>query len=81
MGWTGYWLLQWEDICSEEKDEILTMCNELAEFFVKHQNEDGCIPAWFSERLEAEREEFREFNAECSACALFLAELVQKAWK
>lgn len=78
MGWTGYWLLQWEDICSEEKDEILTMCNELAEFFVKHQNEDGCIPAWFSERLEAEREEFREFNAECSACALFLAELYRR---
>ena len=78
MGWTGYWLLQWEDLCSELAPEIEQMCRELADFFVKQQNEDGCIPAWFTQELKAEREEFREFNAECSAAALFLAEYYRR---
>ncbi len=78
MGWTGYWLLRWEDVCPESRDEIYQMCAELADFFVRNQNEDGCIPAWFTTELEAKREEFREFNAECSACALFLAEMFKR---
>lgn len=78
MGWTGYWLLKWEDICPESREDILRMCRELGDFFIKHQNEDGCIPAWYNQDLKAEREEFREFNAECSACALFLAELYHR---
>ena len=78
MGWTGYWLLLWEDICSELAPEIAEKCRELADFFVERQNEDGCIPAWFTEDLKATREEFREFNAECSAAALFLAEYYRR---
>lgn len=78
MGWTGYWLLQWEDICDESREDILQMCTELGEFFVKNQKEDGCIPAWYDESLRPSREEFRDFNAECSACALFLAEYYRR---
>lgn len=78
MGWTGYWLLLWEDICPEAADEILERCTALADFFVEHQNEDGCIPAWYTEDLKATREEFRDFNAECSACILFLAEMYKR---
>ncbi|MDO5540288.1 MAG: hypothetical protein Q4F83_09430 [Eubacteriales bacterium] len=78
MGWTGYWLLQWEDICPQAREDIFVMCNELAEFFVRNQNEDGCIPAWYNSNLEAERKEFKDFNAECSACALFLAEMYKR---
>lgn len=78
MGWTGYWLLQWEDICPENKEDIIQMCTELGDFFVKNQKEDGCIPAWYDENLQPAREEFRDFNAECSACALFLAEFYRR---
>lgn len=78
MGWTGYWLLQWEDICPESREDILQMCRELGEFLVKNQRADGCIPAWYNDKGEPEREEFKEFNAECSACVLFLAEFYRR---
>jgi hypothetical protein len=76
MAWTSYWLLRWaEDLIPERKGEILQACQAFADFLARNQLESGCIPSWYNADLQPERVEFREFNAELGAPALFLSEL------
>jgi hypothetical protein len=76
MAWTSYWLLRWaEDLIPERKGEILQACQAFADFLARQQLESGCIPSWYNADLQPERVEFREFNAELGAPALFLSEL------
>jgi hypothetical protein len=79
MSWTGYWLIRWaEDLIPARKAGILSFLRPYADFLVKVQQASGCIPSWFSERLQP-RSEFRDFNAETAGSALFLAEFSEFA--
>jgi hypothetical protein len=76
MSWTAYWMLRWaEDLTPRRKAEVLAFVRPYAEFLLAHQQPSGVIPAWYyASNLEA-RPEFRDFNAEGTASALFLATL------
>lgn len=77
MSWTGYWMLQWaKGLTPERKPEILAFLRPYGDFLVKHQLASGVIPAWFDSN-GVPRSEFRDFNAEAAASALFLASLAQ----
>ncbi|MGB7189661.1 MAG: hypothetical protein WBD10_05960 [Acidobacteriaceae bacterium] len=77
MSWTGYWMLQWgKDLTPEREPEILAFLRPYGDFLVKHQLASGVIPAWFDGN-GVPRSEFRDFNAETAASALFLASLAE----
>ena len=75
MSWTAYWMLRWgNDLVPDRKQEILAFVRPYGDFLVKHQLASGVIPAWFDAGLQP-RSEFKNFNAEVGASALFLTEL------
>lgn len=77
MSWTAYWMLRWgNDLVPDRKQEVLKFVRPYGDFLVKHQLASGVIPAWFDAKLQP-RSEFRNFNAEVGASALFLAELYE----
>jgi hypothetical protein len=79
MAWNSYWTLRWmEDLTPDRKQDILPLAVELGEFLIKNQQENGCIPAWYNADGIPERTEFRTFNAEGGAPALFLVKLYEK---
>ena len=76
MSYTAWLLVLWaERLFPERKEEILNFCTAYAEFLLSVQHEDGCIPSWFNENGEPSRVQFRDFNAETAASAIFLLEL------
>jgi hypothetical protein len=76
MSWTAYWLLRWaQDLQPERKDQALARCRAYGDFLLRHQLPSGCIPSWYNQDAQPEREAFREFNAEVAQSAFFLAEL------
>ena len=76
MSWTGYLMLLWgKDIFLDRKKEIIEFLVPYADFLVKVQRESGCIPSWFNDQGEPERDQFRNFNAETSISATFLMEI------
>ena len=73
MSWTGYLMLQWgAQVLPGRMADILAFLRPFAGFLVEAQHEDGCIPAWFDETGKPSRKQFRDYNAETAACALFL---------
>lgn len=77
MSWTAYWMLQWaNDLTPNRKKEILAFVRPYGNFLVKQQLPSGVIPSWYDADLKP-RAEFRDFNAETAASALFLATLAQ----
>lgn len=77
MSWTGYWMLQWgKDLTPQREPEIVAFLRPYGDFLVKHQRASGVIPAWFGSNGQP-RSEFRDFNAETAASALFLASLAE----
>jgi hypothetical protein len=77
MSWTAYWMLKWaEDLDPGREQEVLEFTRPYGDFLIQHQLPNGNIPAWFDSQMKP-REEFRDFNAETAASALFLAQLYQ----
>jgi hypothetical protein len=77
MSWTAYWMLEWaKNITPDRKGEILAFVRPYGDFLVKHQLASGVIPSWYDKDLKP-RSEFRDFNAETAASALFLASLAE----
>ena len=77
MSWTGYWMLKWgEDLTPDRKQKILAFLKPYGDFLVKHQLASGVIPSWYDSDLQP-RSEFRDFNAETAASALFLTSLAE----
>lgn len=77
MSWTAYWMLKWaQDLTPGRKKEILAFVEPYGRFLVTHQLASGVIPSWYDGDLNP-RSEFRDFNAETAASALFLAALAQ----
>lgn len=75
MSWTAYWMLKWAtDLEPNRKDEVMKFVDAYGNFLLKHQEKTGVIPSWFDESFTP-RAEFRDFNAETGASALFLAQL------
>ena len=76
MSYTAWLLVLWgEKLFPERKTEILDFCVDYAQFLLRVQHEDGCIPSWFDENGQPSRLQFRDFNAETAASAIFLLEL------
>ncbi|MFT3985138.1 MAG: hypothetical protein QM697_14620 [Lachnospiraceae bacterium] len=76
MSYTAWLLVLWaKKVFPDREQEILDFCIPYGEFLLKVQHEDGCIPSWFNEKGEPSRLQFRDFNAETAASALFLLEL------
>lgn len=76
MSYTAWLMLCWaKGVFPERKQEILDFCIPYGEFLVNAQHEDGCIPSWFGEDGKPSRVQFRDFNAETAASAVFLLEL------
>lgn len=76
MSWTAYWMLRWaEDLTPERKAEILAFVKPYGDFLLAHQETSGVIPSWYYASSLKPRVEFRDFNAETTASALFLATL------
>src|SRR5579883_2729 len=74
MSWTAYWMLKWaEDLVPQRKAEVLRFLTPYADFLLKHQLPSGVIPSWYDSASLQPRSEFRDFNAETAASALFLA--------
>jgi len=74
MSWTAYWMLKWAtDLEPQRKNEIIKYAGAYADFLLKHQLQSGVIPSWYDESFTP-RAEFRDFNAETGASALFLAQ-------
>jgi hypothetical protein len=77
MSWTAYWMLKWgEDLTPDRQQEILAFVRPYGDFLVTHQLASGVIPSWYDANLEP-RSDFRDFNAETGASALFLAALYE----
>jgi hypothetical protein len=77
MSWTAYWMLEWaRNLTLGRKAEILAFVRPYGDFLVKHQLASGVIPSWYDKELNP-RSEFRDFNAETAASALFLASLAE----
>lgn len=75
MSWTAYWMLQWgRNLAPNREKEILAFARPYGDFLVKHQLTSGVIPSWYDSDLKP-RSEFRDFNAETAASALFLVSL------
>lgn len=75
MSWTAYWMLQWgKNLTPNREKEILAFARPYGDFLVTHQLASGVIPSWYDSDLQP-RSEFRDFNAETAASALFLAAL------
>lgn len=75
MSYTAWLLVLWaKQLFPKRKQEILEFCQPYAEFLLTVQHEDGCIPSWFDEQGEPSRLQFRDFNAETAASAIFLLE-------
>src|SRR6202012_3145391 len=76
MSWTAYWMLRWaEDLTPNRKTEILAFVKPYADFLLTQQEPSGVIPSWYYASTLKPRAEFRDFNAETTASALFLASL------
>lgn len=76
MSWTAYWMVRWaEDLTPNRKAEILRFVQPYGNFLLAHQKPSGVIPSWYNSANLEPRAEFRDFNAETSASALFLATL------
>ena len=75
MSWTAYWMLRWvEDLTPSRRQEVLHYITPYADFLLREQLPNGVIPSWYGTDLKP-RAEFRDFNAETGASALFLAAL------
>jgi hypothetical protein len=75
MSWTAYWMLKWAtDLEPERKAEVMHFVEPYAKFLLKHQLKSGVIPSWYDSSFTP-REDFRDFNGETGASALFLAYL------
>lgn len=76
MSYTAWLLTLWaQHVFPERKNDILEFCISYAEFLISVQHIDGCIPSWFNTEGEPSRLQFRDFNAETAASAIFLLEL------
>ncbi len=76
MSYTAWLLTLWaQRVFPERKTDILELCIPYAEFLTGVQHKDGCIPSWFNTEGEPSRLQFRDFNAETAASAIFLLEL------
>lgn len=76
MSYTAWLLTLWaQHVFPERQTEILEFCIPYAEFLTGVQHKDGCIPSWFDEEGKPSRLQFRDFNAETAASAIFLLEL------
>ena len=76
--WTGYWLMQWSDVLSERKEEILRYTRAFGDFLVKHQHATGVIPSWYDPATLRPDSIFQNENAETAGAALLLAELYSR---
>jgi len=77
MSWTAYWMLKWAlDLTPNRKKEILAFVKPYGNFLLTRQMVTGVIPSWYDGDLTP-RSEFRDFNAETAASALFLALLAE----
>lgn len=76
MSYTAWLLICWaRSVFPQRRQDILDFCIPYGEFLVQAQHEDGCIPSWFGEDGKPSRLQFRDFNAETAASAIFLLEL------
>jgi len=76
MSWTAYWMLRWaQDLTPDRKPEILRFAQAYGDFLLAQQQQRGVIPSWYIAATLKPRDEFRDFNAETAASALFLATL------
>ena len=76
MSWTAYWMLRWaQDLTHDRKPEILRFAQAYGDFLLAQQQQSGVIPSWYIAATLKPRDEFRDFNAETAASALFLATL------
>lgn len=76
MSWTAYWMLRWaEDLTPERKSDVLSFVRSYGDFLKAHQLASGVIPSWYYADSLKPRAEFRDFNAETAASALFLVTL------
>ncbi len=69
---TGAHLLRYHRLC-EADPRIVTYVEKYGEFLLKHMDEDGCVPAWFTDDLEPVAH--LRFNAEGGIHIWFLTEL------
>ncbi len=75
MSWQAYWMLRWVvDLEPQRKAEVMRYIEPYAKFLLKHQLASGVIPSWYDASFKP-REDFRDFNGETGASALFLAYL------
>ena len=76
MSYTAWLLVCWaRSVFPQRRQEILDFCVPYGEFLARVQHEDGCIPSWFDEEGNPSRLQFRDYNAETAASAIFLLEL------
>jgi len=75
MSWTAYWMLRWaDDLTPQHSAEVLRFAEPYGDFLLRQQLPSGVIPSWYDASLQS-RAEFRDFNAETAASALFLVTL------
>lgn len=75
MSWTAYWMLRWaDDLTPQRSAEVLRFAKPYGDFLLRQQLPSGVIPSWYDASLQS-RAEFRDFNAETAASALFLVTL------
>ena len=80
MSWTAYWMLRWaDDLVPERKAEVLKFVQPYGDFLLQQQQASGVIPSFYLASSLKPRPEFRDFNAETGASALFLTQLAQSA--
>ncbi len=78
MSWTAYWMLRWgEDLVPQRRAEILSFLRPYGDLLLQHQAPGGVIPSWFVASSLEPRTEFKDFNAETGASALFLVALAK----
>ena len=78
MSWTACWLLKWYEAGLPFSDGILDRCQNLAQFFIDRQEQDGFIPTRFDKYGDVQKDLSRVVKAEAGPVALFLLQLYEQ---